>query len=148
MRRIGVLASVQPHFIVSDFWVEQRLGRARARWTSPFKTLLEEGVVVCAGSDCPVEPISPMLGVWAAVAKQPNHEERLTVEEALKLYTVNAAYASFEENIKGTIEEGKLADMIVLSEDPFKVEPERIKEINVLMTIVGGKIVYDRIRKV
>ena len=89
-----------------------------------------------------------MLGVWAAVAKQPNHEERLTVEEALRLYTVNAAYASFEENIKGTIEEGKLADMIVLSEDPFKVEPERIKEINVLMTIVGGKIVYDRIRKV
>ncbi len=148
MRRLGVLASVQPHFIVSDFWVEQRLGRARARWTYPFKTLLEEGVVVCAGSDCPVEPISPMLGVWAAVAKQPNHEERLTVEEALRLYTVNAAYASFEENIKGTIEEGKLADMIVLSEDPFKVEPERIKEINVLMTIVGGKIVYDRIRKV
>jgi len=142
MKRLGVIASVQPHFLVSDFWVEQRLGKARARWVYPFKTLLKEGVVVCAGSDCPVEPISPLLGVWAAVAKQPNSEENLTVEEALKLYTINAAYASFEEDLKGTIEEGKLADMVVLSDDPFKVKPEKIREIKVLMTVVGGKIVY------
>ena len=142
IKRLGVIASVQPHFLVSDFWVEQRLGKARARWVYPFKTLLKEGVVVCAGSDCPVEPISPLLGVWAAMAKQPNSEESLTVEEALKLYTINAAYASFEENLKGTIEEGKLADMVVLSDDPFKVKPEKIREIKVLMTVVGGKIVY------
>ncbi|RLG98199.1 amidohydrolase [Candidatus Bathyarchaeota archaeon] len=148
MRRLGVIASVQPHFIVSDFWVEQRLGKARARWTYPFRTLLKERVVVCAGSDCPVEPISPLLGVWAAVVKQPILEEKLTVEEAFRLYTVNAAYASFEENLKGTIEEGKLADMVVLSEDPFEIEPEKIKEIDVLMTIVGGRIVYDKMRKV
>jgi len=76
------------------------------------------------------------------VAKQPNSEENLTVEEALKLYTINAAYASFEEDLKGTIEEGKLADMVVLSDDPFKVKPEKIREIKVLMTVVGGKIVY------
>ena len=143
MKRLGVIASVQPHFIVSDFWVEDRLGKERARWVYPFKTLLKEGVVVCAGSDCPVEPISPLLGVWAAVAKQPNLEEKLTVEEALRLYTVNAAYAAFEEKLRGTIEEGKLADLVVLSEDPFEIEPENLKDIRVLMTIVGGQIVYS-----
>jgi len=143
MKRLGVIASVQPHFIVSDFWVEDRLGKERARWVYPFKTLLKEGVVVCAGSDCPVEPISPLLGVWAAVAKQPNLEEKLTVEEALRLYTVNAAYAAFEEKLRGTIEEGKLADLVVLSEDPFEIEPENLKDIKVLMTIVGGQIVYS-----
>ena len=139
MKSLGVIASVQPHFIVSDFWVEDRLGKKRARWVYPFKSLMEAGVVVCGGSDCPVEPISPLLGIWAAVVKQPNSEERLTVEEAIRLYTVNAAHANFEENLKGTIEEGKLADMIVLSDDPFKIGPEKIRDITVLMTIVGGR---------
>ncbi len=139
MKNLGVVASVQPHFIVSDFWVEDRLGKKRARWVYPFKSLMKTGVVVCGGSDCPVEPISPLLGIWAAVVKQPNSEERLTVEEAIRLYTVNAAYANFEENLKGTIEEGKLADIIVLSDDPFKTKPEKIRDIKVLMTIVGGR---------
>jgi len=144
MKSLGVVASVQPHFIVSDFWVEDRLGKERARWVYPFKTLLKEGVMLCAGSDCPVEPISPLLGVWAAAAKQPNFEEKLTVEEALRLYTVNAAYAAFEENLRGTIEEGKLADLVVLSEDPFEVELGKLKDIEVLMTIVNGRIVYRK----
>jgi len=138
MKSLGVIASVQPHFIFSDFWVEDRLGKKRARWVYPFKSLMKARVVVCGGSDCPVEPISPLLGIWAAVVKQPNSEERLTVEEAIRLYTVNAAYASFKENLKGTIEEGKLADMIVVSDDPFKIRPEKIRDITVLMTIVGG----------
>jgi len=127
MKSLGVIASVQPHFIVSDFWVGDRLGKTRARWVYPFKTLLKKGVIVCAGSDCPVEPISPLLGVWAAVAKQPNSEGELTVEEALRLYTVNAAYAAFQENSRGTIEEGKLADLVVLSEVPFEVELEGLE---------------------
>ncbi|MFB0567570.1 MAG: amidohydrolase [Candidatus Bathyarchaeia archaeon] len=140
MKSLGAIASVQPHFIVSDFWVEDRLGKKRARWVYPFKSLTKAGVVVCGGSDCPVEPISPLLGIWATVVKQPNFEERLAVEEAIRLYTVNAAYANFEENLRGTIEEGKLADMVVVSDDPFKIKPEKIRDIKVLMTIVGGQM--------
>ncbi|MFB0501442.1 MAG: amidohydrolase [Candidatus Bathyarchaeia archaeon] len=140
MKSLGVIASVQPHFTVSDFWVEYRLGKKRARWVYPFKSLMKAGVVVCGGSDCPVDPISPLLGIWAAVVRQRNSGECLTVEEAIRLYTVNAAYANFEENLKGTIEEGKLADMVVLSDDPFKIKPEKIRDIKVLMTVVGGQM--------
>jgi predicted amidohydrolase YtcJ len=143
MKRLGLIASVQPHFIVSDFWVVDRVGTERTRWVYPFKTLLKSGVVVVSGSDCPVEPISPILGVWAAVARKSFVEESLTVEEALKTYTLNAAYASFDEARLGTIEVGKFADLTVLSEDPFKVNPDMIRNISVEMTIVGGKIVYS-----
>ncbi len=104
---------------------------------------MKAGVAVCGGSDCPVDPISPLLGIWAAVVRQRNSSESLTVEEAIRLYTVNAAYADFEENLKGTIEEGKLADMVVLSHDPFEIKPEKIKDIQVLMTIVGGQISFQ-----
>ncbi|MBS7636297.1 amidohydrolase [Candidatus Bathyarchaeota archaeon] len=144
MKRLGLIASVQPHFIVSDFWVVDRVGVERARWVYPFKTLLRTGVVVASGSDCPVEPINPLLGVWAAVARKSFSEESLTVEEALKTYTVNAAYASFDEARMGTISVGKFADLTVLSEDPFTVATEEIRNIRVEMTIVGGKIVYSR----
>jgi predicted amidohydrolase YtcJ len=105
---------------------------------------MDKGVVVAAGSDCPVEPISPLLGIWAAVARKTFKEEGLTVEEALKIYTLNAAYASYDENLKGTIEAGKLADITMLSENIFEIPPERIKDVKVEMTIVGGKIVYER----
>jgi len=144
MKKLGLVASVQPHFIVSDFWVVDRVGAERARWVYPFKTLLKKGVVVSSGSDCPVEPINPLLGVWAAVARKSFSEESLTVEEALKTYTLNAAYASFSEADVGTISVGKFADLTVLSEDPFKVAPDEIRKIVVEMTIVGGKIVYSR----
>jgi predicted amidohydrolase YtcJ len=127
---------------VSDFWVEKRLGKARAKWTYPFKKLIHQGVFVVGGSDCPVEPISPLLGIYAAVNREISPQERITVEEALSLYTINAAYASFEEKIKGSIESGKLADLAVLSDDLQKIEPSRIKDVKVEMTIVGGKVVY------
>ncbi len=142
IKKLGVIASVQPHFVVSDFWVEKRLGKARARWTYPFKTLIQKGVFVAGGSDCPVEPISPLLGIYAAVNREIFPQERITVEEALRIYTINAAYASFEEKIKGSIEAGKLADLVVLSDDLRKIEPSKIKDVKVEMTIVGGKIVY------
>lgn len=143
MKRLGIIASVQPHFTNSDFWIEHRLGKKRARWVYPFKSLMKAGAAVCGGSDCPVDPISPLLGIWAAVVRQRNSSESLTVEEAIRLYTVNAAYADFEENLKGIIEEGKLADMVVLSHDPFEIKPEKIKDIQVLMTIVGGQISFQ-----
>ncbi len=144
MKKLGVVASVQPHFIVSDFWITERLGKARARWAYAFKSLLKAGIVAMGGSDAPVEPVSPILGVCAAVARKTSPEERLTLDEALRLYTVNAAYGSFEENVKGSIGEGRLADLAVLSHDPYRTTPEKIKEIKVEMTIVGGRIVYTR----
>jgi len=144
MKRLGLVASVQPHFVVSDFWVVERVGNARARWVYPFKTLIHEGLVVVSGSDCPVEPISPLLGVWAAVARKGFAEESLTLEEALKTYTLNAAYASFDENRKGTIEVGKLADLTVLTDDLVNVPVGEIRKAAAEITIVDGKIVYAK----
>lgn len=144
IKRLRLIASIQPHFIVSDFWVVNRVGANRARWVYPFKTMLKAGIVVASGSDCPVEPISPLLGIWAAVTRKDFGEERLTVEEALKTYTLNAAYASFDEEVKGTIEIGKFADLVVLSDDLFRVPPDKIREVKVDMTIVGGRVVYER----
>lgn len=143
MKRLGLIASVQPHFVISDFWVADRVGKERARWVYPFKTILHEGLVMVSGSDCPVEPINPSLGIWAAVARKSVPEERLTVEEALKTYTLNAAYASFEEDKKGTVEVGKFADLTLLSDDLCNIPNEQIKNVVADMTIVNGKIVYS-----
>jgi len=144
MKKLNLIASIQPHFIISDFWVIDRLGPKRARWVYPFKTLMRKGILATGSSDCPVEPISPILGIYAAVARKENQEERITVNEALRMYTINAAFASFEENIKGSIEMGKLADLTVLSHNPETVPAEEIKNIKVEMTIVDGKIVYAK----
>jgi hypothetical protein len=144
MKRLGVIASVQPHFTVSDFWVVDRVGKARARWVYPFKALVREGLVVASGSDCPVELINPLLGIWAAVARKGFAGESLTLEEALRTYTSNAAYASFDENKKGTIEAGKFADLTILSDDLFTVPLEKIKDVKVEMVLVNGEIVYAR----
>ncbi len=142
MKRLGVIASVQPHFVVSDFWVVDRLGPKRARWAYPFKTLVQNGVRTVGGSDCPVEPISPLLGIWAAISRESFPEERITVDEAIRVYTINAAFSSFEDSVKGSIEVGKLADLVVLSADPRSVPPDEIKDIEVEMTFVGGRMVY------
>ena len=144
MKKLKVIAAVQPHFVVSDFWVANRVGPARARWVYPFKTLIQEGILTTGGSDCPVEPIDPLLGIWAAVAREAFPEERITVDDALRLYTVNAAYASFEEDVKGSIDVGKLADLVVLSREPHEIPPNEIRDVKVEMTIVGGKVVYVR----
>jgi len=144
MEHLHLIASVQPHFIISDFWVTNRIGDARARWTYPFKTLVHEGLIVVSGSDCPVEPINPLLGIWAAMARKSFPEESLALDEALRTYTLNAAYASFDENRKGSIEVGKLADLTILSDNLFNVQVDKIKNIRVEMTIVNGKIVYAK----
>jgi predicted amidohydrolase YtcJ len=144
MRKLGIIASVQPHFIVSDFWTVKRLGKRRARWTYALKSLVENGVVACGGSDCPIEPIDPLLGIWAAVARKSFPQEKLTVDEAIRMYTKNAAFASHEEPVKGVIECGKLADLTILAQDPYKIEANNIRDIEVDMTIVDGEIVYAR----
>jgi predicted amidohydrolase YtcJ len=148
MKKQKVIVSVQPRVIDSEFSVWSaitRLGAERARWLYPLKRLLKKGIQIVGGSDCPMEPLSPLLGVQAAVTRAFFPEERLTVDEALRLYTINAAYASFEENIKGSIENGKLADFTVLSRDPREVLPNEIGCINVEMTIIGGRVAYSKL---
>ena len=142
------MVSIQPKCVISDFSVwsaVDRLGSERAKGLYPLKTLINEGIRVLGGSDCPMEPLSPLLGIQAAVTRQFFPEEQITVDEALRMYTVNASYASFEEKIKGSIEEGKLADFTILSGDPRKTPPSKIGDINVDVTIVGGKVVYQRL---
>jgi predicted amidohydrolase YtcJ len=143
IKSLGLLVCAQPHFIVSDFWVPERLGSERARWTYAFKSLLRNGVRLAGSSDAPVEPLNPLLGIWAAVTNKLCPDERLSVEEALRAYTIDAAYFSFEEDVKGSIEVGKYADLTVLSHNPLKVRPEKIKDIRVEMTIVDGEIIYS-----
>jgi predicted amidohydrolase YtcJ len=140
MKELELTVTVQPHFVVSDFWVEQRLGSERARFTYPFSSLLQAGLMVVGASDCPVEPLGPLSGIAAAVDR--DGPEAIATEDAIALYTRNAAYASFEENVKGTITAGKYADLVVLEEDPKRVRPSQISEIAVLMTMVGGRVLY------
>lgn len=146
MKKLNVLAVVQPHFIVSDYWVHERLGHKRSELAYPFQSLVRSGVSVVGSSDCPVEPLSPLSGITAAI-NRPGSKEALSLEQAIELYTRSAAYASYEENWKGTIEPGKLADLVVLEKDPGKVPPEMIQEIKVLATIVGGRTQYAMNRR-
>lgn len=147
MKRQNVIVSVQPCVIASEFSVwsaAEHLGSERARWLYPLKTMLKEGMRVAGGSDCPMEPLNPLLGVQMAVTREYFPEERLTVDEALRIYTIDAAYSSSEESIKGSIAPGKIADLTVLSHNPLAISPYTIKDIDVEMTIVGGKTVYSK----
>lgn len=151
-KEIGVIASVQPYHAIDDgVWAEKRIGK-RIEYTYPFRTFLDEGVLLCFGSDWYVAPLSPILGIYAAVTrrtlddKNPEGwipEQKISVEEAIKCYTINNAYAAFEEEIKGSIEVGKFADFVILNEDILTIEPEKIKDVTVFMTILDGKIVYQ-----
>jgi predicted amidohydrolase YtcJ len=147
MKMQKVIVSVQPRVVASEFSVwsaTEHLGAERARWLYPLKTLLKKGIRVVSGSDCPMEPLRPLLGVQTAVTREIFPEERVTVDEALRMYTVDAAYSSDEENIKGSVETGKLADLTVLSHDPRNVSPNKIENITVEMTLVGGRVVYPK----
>ncbi len=141
----GVVVSVQPLVAASEFQVYSAvdvLGEDRARWLYPLKSLVSRGVRVCGGSDCPMEPLNPLLGIQSVVTREYISAEQLNLNDALRLYTVNAAYASGEENQKGSVEEGKLADLTVLSKDPREVPSNKIHEIKVEMTVVDGKVAY------
>ncbi len=149
---LGVIASMQAVHCISDGpWVIRRLGEERARSGAYlWRELLDRGVVVTNGTDVPVEDVDPIMSFYASVSRvMPNGEaffpeQRMTRAEALASYTLNNAYATFEENIKGSIKEGKLADLVVLAKDVMKVPVEEIPEARVDFTIVGGKIRYKR----
>ena len=148
IKRKDVIVSVQPRVAASEFSVWsalENLGSERSRWLYPLETLLKNGILIIGGSDCPMEPLNPLLGIQAAVTREAFPEERVTIDEALRMYTIGAACSSDEENIKGSVETGKLADLTVLSDDPKKVLPSEIDNIKVEMTIVGGRVVYSKI---
>ncbi|MEO1202384.1 MAG: amidohydrolase family protein, partial [Pseudomonadota bacterium] len=153
-----IVAEVQPFHTSDDMrWMEERIGRDRSRGAYAFRSLWDAGATISFGSDSPGTNASryflnPMLGLYAAVTRktlsgQPEGgwfpEERLSVEDAIRAYTINTAYAGYEEHMKGSITVGKLADMVVLAEDILDIDPDRLKDVTVTKTIVGGRIVYD-----
>jgi predicted amidohydrolase YtcJ len=141
MAKLGLVASVQPRFIYSDTWAEQRLGAERSRYLYPFKSMLRAGIHLAAGSDSPSDDPSTAEGLWSAVSRPGlSSTERLTPSEALFCYTRGAAYASFSENDEGTLEAGKWANMTILDRDPFVSAPEELRKLRVVQTIVRGKM--------
>ena len=148
LTRLNVVVTVQPKVISTEFAVwsaTKRLGLERAKWLHPLKSLIKEGVKVAGGSDCPMEPLDPFLGLHESVLRPSFPEQRLTALEALSMYTVDAAFSSGEEKIKGSIQDGKLADLTVLSVDPMAVPANNFENICVEMTIIDGKIAYSKL---
>jgi predicted amidohydrolase YtcJ len=156
--QLDVIASVQPYHAIDDGrWAEARIGHDRASRTYAFRTFLNHGVHLALGTDWDVAPLNPLLSVYAAVTratldgKNPNGwfpEQKLTVAEAVHAYTMGSAYAEFQEKEKGSITPGKLADMVLLSDDIFSIDPVKIRDVKVLKTIVGGKVIWDLSRKI
>ncbi len=151
--RLGLVASVQPYHAIDDgCWAERKIGPERARTTYAFKSLQRAGAVLVFGSDWTVAPLDPLAGIYAAVTrrtldgKNPDGwipEEKISLEEAIKSYTVRAAYAEFSEKEKGSLEPGKLADLVVLDRDLFRVEPDEFLKARVVLTMVDGRIVHS-----
>ncbi len=150
---ICVIASSQPYHLADDGnFAEEKIGTERLKNSFAFRSFLNAGVNLCFGSDWPVAPLNAILGIHAAVTRQTSNEQnpegwipqqKITVEEAIKCYTINNAYAGFQEEKIGSIEPGKLADLVILSKNILSIEPEKIKDVKVDMTIFDGKIIYE-----
>ncbi len=151
--QLHVIASVQPYHAIDDGrFAEAHIGHDRASRTYAFRTFLNHGVRLAFGTDWEVAPLNPLLTVYAAVTratldgKNPNGwfpEQKLSVAEAIEAYTIGSAYAEFQENEKGSITPGKLADMVLLSDDIFSIAPEKIRDVRALKTFVGGRLIFD-----
>ena len=142
MSKLGIIASVQLRFIFSDQWARDRLGSRRLPRLYPFASMTKAGIMLTAGSDCPVEDPNPLEGIWAAVARPGlPKKERLTVMEAIADYTKNPAYASFSEDRGGTLNPGSVADMVVVDRDPYRTGVNSLRETRVIRTIIGGRVV-------
>ncbi|HEY6402001.1 MAG TPA: amidohydrolase [Blastocatellia bacterium] len=157
IKRFGaerVIASMQPYHAIDDGrWAENRIGPNRAKGTYAFRSLLDAGATLAFGSDWFVAPMEPLMGIYAAVTrrtldgKRPQGwvpEQKITVADAVRAYTMGSAYASGDERLKGSIEVGKLADLVVLSTDIFKIDPVEIEKAKVVMTIFDGKLIYEK----
>lgn len=152
--QLNMIPSMQPAHSTSDMrWAEQRVGPERIKGAYAWHTLLKTGVRIAGGSDFPVEDPNPLGGFYAAITRQDQEgqptegwriQERMTREEALRSFTLDAAYSSFEEGVKGSIEVGKLADLVVLSQDIMRIDPREILRTEVEKTFIGGKLVYGK----
>jgi predicted amidohydrolase YtcJ len=152
LAKLGVIAAAHPYHAIDDGrWAEQKIGPERAATTYPFHSILEAGGHLSFGSDWTVAPLDPLSGIYAAVTRQTidgNNPEgwypaqKISVEDALKAYTVNNAYAGFEDHLTGSLEVGKRADLIILDKNPMLVEPSALQTIKVESTVIGGQRVY------
>jgi len=155
--QLHVIASVQPYHAIDDGrWAEGRIGHDRASRTYAFRTFLDHGVRLALGTDWNVAPLDPMLTLYAATTratldgKNPKGwfpEQKLTIQEAIEAYTMGSAYAEFQDHEKGSITAGKLADMVLLSDDVLSIDPVKIRDVKVLKTWVGGKLIYDALNR-
>ncbi|HSU93161.1 MAG TPA: amidohydrolase [Gemmatimonadaceae bacterium] len=151
---LHVIASMQPYHEMDDGrWAEAIIGHERSKTTYAFKSVLDAGARLAFGSDWSVAPPTPIEGIYGAVTRETldgKHpggwipEQKITVEDALRAYTSGSAYASFEENIKGTLEPNKLADFVLIDRDLTRIPPEQIRDAHIVMTFVGGRVVYQR----
>jgi predicted amidohydrolase YtcJ len=150
----NVIASMQPYHAIDDGrWAEKRIGHDRSSRTYAFRTFLDNGVKLAFGTDWNVAPLDPMQSLYAAVTratldgKNPGGwfpEQKITLAEAVQAYTMGSAYAEFTDTEKGSITVGKIADFVVLSDDIFAIAPEKIRDVKVEMTFLGGKMIYSR----
>jgi predicted amidohydrolase YtcJ len=151
---LGVIPSMQPFHAIDDGrWAEKRIGPRRIKTTYAFRSLLDAGARLTFGSDWTVAPIDPLLGIYAAVTRRTIDnrnpagwvpQQKINVEEALRSYTASNAYASFRDTDLGTLEPGKRGDLVVLSENILRIDPERIPQARIDFTIIEGDIVYER----
>jgi predicted amidohydrolase YtcJ len=151
--KLKVVASMQPMHIIDDGrWAWKRLDEKRLKGTYAFRSLLDSGAVLAFGSDSPVATMNALFGIYAAVTrrtlddKNPNGwipEQKVSVDEAVRAFTYGSAYAEFQENVKGTLEVGKLADMVMISDDIFTIDPVKIKDAKVLTTVMDGRVVFE-----
>jgi predicted amidohydrolase YtcJ len=153
-KTLDVVASMQPYHAIDEAsWAEGRIGPDRIKRTYAFRTFLDHGVHLAFGTDWDVAPLNPMLGLYAAVTragldgKTPGGwvpEQKITVPEAVTAYTRGSAYAEFQDDVKGTLAPGMLADLVILSDDVFRIPPEKIRDVKVVTTIAGGRVVWPR----
>jgi predicted amidohydrolase YtcJ len=156
-KEYGVVASMQPtHAIDDGRWAWKRIDTKRLEGTYAFRSLLDSGAVLAFGTDSPVASLNPLIGIYAAVTRRTTDgknpdgwipEQKITVDEAVRAYTYGSAYAEFQEKVKGTLAPGMLADMVILSDNIFKIDPVKIADVRVVRTIVGGKTVYAAANK-
>jgi predicted amidohydrolase YtcJ len=146
IRKLGLVIVTQPSFIYHNG--ERYLAavaESQLPWLYRIRAPLDKGIIVAGSSDAPVVPLNPLVGIYAAVSRQAESGQTLQpAEQALALYTINAAYSSFDEKSRGSIAPGKLADIVILSDDPTRVPPEKIKDIKVEMTMIGGEVVWEK----
>jgi predicted amidohydrolase YtcJ len=151
--RNRVIASMQPYHAIDDGrWADKRIGKERAKTTYAFRSLLDAGATLAFGTDWTVAPLDPMLTIYAAVTRRTLDgknakgwvpEQKISVEETVRAYTIGSAYAEFQDHVKGSITPGKLADLVILSRDIFEIDPQEIEKVKVELTMVDGCVVYE-----